>query len=226
MSTYLRSGLIPTVIVRAMPVHFTLTSRCRCNFSLDASLLFMYKVLTLSTAMPPVNLSTLLSFPGLTTTLSLLAQASSGVIQSLHPQLRLKQPQLRLATVTGIGREKSYVLLWGYSEATDARDKVYALLGLLDYSLRESTLLQPGYSKKVVDVYVDALRDMIQIDRDGSSLRDLVGSINQPLAKVDEEFSPWVPQWDIAVTKELTRETPPRCLFPSRSFHGVTGDRS
>lgn len=28
------------------------------------------------------------------------------IVESLHPQLRLKQPQLRLATVTGTGRKR------------------------------------------------------------------------------------------------------------------------
>lgn len=36
---------------------------------------------------------------------SLLTQASSGVPQPLHLQLRLKQQQLRLVTVTGAGRK-------------------------------------------------------------------------------------------------------------------------
>ena len=36
---------------------------------------------------------------------SLLAQATSGEAQPLHPQLRLKQHLFRLATVTGTGEK-------------------------------------------------------------------------------------------------------------------------
>ena len=45
--------------------------------------------------------------------LSLLTQATSGEAQPLHPQLRLKQHFLRLATVTGTGEKFFRVRLWG-----------------------------------------------------------------------------------------------------------------
>jgi len=44
---------------------------------------------------------------------SLCDQALSASGQASHPHLRLKRPQLRLATVTGTGRKKPYVRLWG-----------------------------------------------------------------------------------------------------------------
>jgi hypothetical protein len=83
------------------------------------------------------------------------------------------------------------------NEATNPRDKVFALLGLLKRSSRHNPLLRPNYSKPVADVYSDAFRYMIQFCNDGKLLR-LINSQNKPLAEADEAFPSWVPRFDLA----------------------------
>jgi len=87
------------------------------------------------------------------------------------------------------------------AEATDARDKVNAFLGFLSPSAREHHLLQPDYSKLIVDVYLNAFRYMIstQSGENGEFLRDLIGSISQPPDEVNEDFPSWMPRFDVPV---------------------------
>jgi hypothetical protein len=46
--------------------------------------------------------------------------------------------------------------------STDPRDKIYAMLGLLEQDLRSEPVLQPDYTKSVVDLYTDVTRYFIE----------------------------------------------------------------
>jgi hypothetical protein len=49
-----------------------------------------------------------------------------------------------------------------YSNATDPRDKIYALLGLMHDSEKTSELLQLDYSKSVEQVYGGVVRQLLR----------------------------------------------------------------
>jgi hypothetical protein len=59
--------------------------------------------------------------------------------------------------------------LMKYSNATDPRDKIYALLGLMHDSERGSPLLQPDYSKSVERVYGDVVRQLLRENKHHNS---------------------------------------------------------
>jgi hypothetical protein len=94
------------------------------------------------------------------------------------------------------------IMILRNSEATEPRDKVFALLGLLDDSTRANVLLQPDYSKRLVDVYVDAFRHMA-LGKASGKLLDLLGFTMQPPAEVDPGFPSWVPRLDKAQPRKL-----------------------
>jgi hypothetical protein len=52
--------------------------------------------------------------------------------------------------------------LMKYSNSTDPRDKIYALLGLMRDSEKNSVLLQPDYSKSVEQVYGEVVRQLLR----------------------------------------------------------------
>lgn len=85
-------------------------------------------------------------------------------------------------------------------EASDPRDKVYGLLGLLSEDLREVETLRPDYRKSWQDVYADAMRE---------ALRNTNGQMFQLVSHRDEGgiqgdgLPSWVPRlqrkWDVSV---------------------------
>ncbi|KAE9367294.1 HET-domain-containing protein [Stipitochalara longipes BDJ] len=87
--------------------------------------------------------------------------------------------------------------LMEYSNATDPRDKIYALLGLMHPSDRKSVLLQPDYAKPLVHVYGDAVRQMIQQNEDDAAhnLTAAFSGIESSDAET-ENFPSWIPRWD------------------------------
>lgn len=83
--------------------------------------------------------------------------------------------------------------------ATDARDKVFALLShptaLVDESNRSRELLiEPDYSKDVVDVYTDTAKALIRRDRN----LDVLSYVEDLPYLRPENLASWVPNWSCA----------------------------
>lgn len=76
-------------------------------------------------------------------------------------------------------------------KATDPRDIVYGLLGLLDYRL-VGRILEPNYSKNTVEVYIDVV--MIAVN-DGSGLRILSNVQHEDSYQNKDDLPSWVPYW-------------------------------
>jgi hypothetical protein len=87
------------------------------------------------------------------------------------------------------------------SNATDPRDKVFALLGFLDRGSLSSPDLQPDYTKSVAEVYIDAVRHIVQQNSPGAGLGNLWAAFGEPPSKSDEGFPSWVYRWDIPVSE-------------------------
>jgi hypothetical protein len=87
--------------------------------------------------------------------------------------------------------------LMKYSNATDPRDKIYALLGLMHDSEKNSVLLQPDYSKSVERAYGDVVRQLLRENEE-----DCATNLTEAFAAIerfDEEqgdFPSWIPRWD------------------------------
>jgi Heterokaryon incompatibility protein (HET) len=94
-------------------------------------------------------------------------------------------------------------LLLGFvkSNATDPRDKLFALLGFLDEESRSSPYLQPDYTKSLAEVYMDAVRYIIQRNVPGGVLGNLWAAFRETLSEPDERFPSWVYRWDLAVSE-------------------------
>ena len=109
--------------------------------------------------------------------------------------LHLIKPTLPLSRLLGFVK----------SNATDPRDKVFALLSFLSEESRSSPYLQPDYTKSVTEVYTDAIRYIIQQNSPGDGLSNLWATFGEPSSEVDETFPSWLYRWDIPV--------PESCLF-------------
>ncbi|KUJ08710.1 uncharacterized protein LY89DRAFT_741557 [Mollisia scopiformis] len=99
-----------------------------------------------------------------------------------------------------------------YSNATDPRDKIYGLLGLMHEADRKSILLQPDYSKSVVQVYGDAIRQMIRENEDdgATNLNEAFHSIERFEDEV-MDFPSWIPRWDRpAMLKQVRTDPDPK----------------
>jgi len=87
------------------------------------------------------------------------------------------------------------------SNATDPRDKIFALLGFLDEKSYSSTYLQPNYLKSVAEVYMDAVRYITQQNSPAAGLGNLWTAIGETPRDPDERFPSWVYRWDLTVSE-------------------------
>lgn len=67
------------------------------------------------------------------------------------------------------------LMLFGDAEATDARDKVYALLSLSSETDQASELPRPDYTKIVEQVYMDTVRHTTKINNRRGELEEIPG---------------------------------------------------
>ncbi|KAH6694887.1 heterokaryon incompatibility protein-domain-containing protein [Leptodontidium sp. MPI-SDFR-AT-0119] len=91
-------------------------------------------------------------------------------------------------------------------EATDPRDKIYALFGFLSEECLSSPLLRPNYRKSVVDVYIGVIRHLILNNPPeptnpipGNPNAGALGFLSMTSALKDEnenDFPSWLPRWD------------------------------
>ncbi|KAH6701430.1 heterokaryon incompatibility protein-domain-containing protein [Leptodontidium sp. MPI-SDFR-AT-0119] len=105
---------------------------------------------------------------------------------------------------------------FGHFEATDPRDKVYALLGFLgDEGNGDNVAIEgqiegevegkvdvekhriiPDYSKEVWEVYSDAVHHIIHTESEGN-LTQLFAMIRDVPTEPDPIFPSWIPRWDL-----------------------------
>ena len=105
-------------------------------------------------------------------------------------------------------------LLWEtrYRRATDPRDKIYSLLGLMGDPM--SKLLQPDYTKSVNEVYSNATHHLVA---QNSSLDSICG---QQIQGRREDLPSWVP--DYTLNRDLA--APPLVRIDGReSIYAATG---
>lgn len=137
------------------------------------------------------------------TGLWLILFGSSGYRWSVTAQGRLKSLLLIRNEISNHGTISSVSALWASRnfDATDPRDKIYALIGLCD---RDGHFAQPDYSKDVRDVYREtALSFLFPQDAKlsaGSSLRSqehpVMGFICEAERTENKYKLPsWVPDW-------------------------------
>ncbi|KAK3984665.1 heterokaryon incompatibility protein-domain-containing protein [Cladorrhinum sp. PSN332] len=81
--------------------------------------------------------------------------------------------------------------------ATDARDFVYAHLGLAQDQGKVARFVQVDYNKSVAEVYGDVARYVLSNDERGSALGNLLKSAED--SKRDGELPSWVPDWRFKV---------------------------
>ncbi|KAJ0125211.1 hypothetical protein J7T55_006556 [Diaporthe amygdali] len=119
-----------------------------------------------------------------------------------------KWPNLReLMTRSKDAREEHLLLIWHelvlhtrILQATDPRDKLYSVLGMVDRKFK------PDYSASIEDVFYDFAKEYIYAEKRLSVLREaghgtFFGTPEHPRHRL---FVPsWVPNWD-ALSKELT----------------------
>ncbi|KAN0088998.1 HET domain containing protein [Hyaloscypha variabilis] len=98
------------------------------------------------------------------------------------------------------------------SYATDARDKVYALLGLA--SDVDSLSLLPDYSQDASEVYTRMVKSWIQRDRN----LDILSAVEDNRCRVRPGLPSWVPDWDAHVP------TLPFSAHPGFTFMCAAGD--
>lgn len=93
--------------------------------------------------------------------------------------------KLDLAVVLGTTRERF--------ASTDARDRIYALLGIpfAGNDPERSLLISPNYGENIRSVYLAAARQMIRQDKHFRIL-----SAVQHGPNIDTTFPSWVPRWD------------------------------
>jgi hypothetical protein len=87
------------------------------------------------------------------------------------------------------------------SNATDPRDKVFALLGFLEDESRASPYLQPDYTKSLAEVYMRTVRFIIQRNAPGGGLGNLWVAFGEPPSEPDEGFPSWVYRWDLPISE-------------------------
>jgi hypothetical protein len=75
-----------------------------------------------------------------------------------------------------------------HRKATNPRDKVYALLGLIDWKYNNTASLIPNYHRSIYDVYLDAAKSILETTGD-LSLLAAAGS-------TDSGHPSWVPVWN------------------------------
>ncbi|KAL2068382.1 hypothetical protein VTL71DRAFT_16480 [Oculimacula yallundae] len=97
---------------------------------------------------------------------------------------------------------KSYVsILKGVHrfEATDPRDKLFAVLGLSQDVDRRNPQFQPDYTKGVVNIYTELARIMSTtwIGGEGNALAVIYIGSSAAYAEKDNRFPSWVPRWDL-----------------------------
>jgi hypothetical protein len=102
---------------------------------------------------------------------------------------------LRIRNDVKYRKERPHIALVTRFDATDARDKIYAMLGLLDVASmpeKAQTLLQPDYRKPVEQVYCEATLALIETE--GSlAVLSLAGTRN-PTSKLTG-LPTWVPDF-------------------------------
>ncbi|KAK0646934.1 hypothetical protein B0T16DRAFT_493819 [Cercophora newfieldiana] len=77
-------------------------------------------------------------------------------------------------------------------DATNPRDKIYALMGLLGAEVQTYLRLLPDYSLAVANVYTQSARELIRV----SGTLDVLGSAGIIAGHVaDPELPSWVPDW-------------------------------
>ncbi|KAK4185307.1 heterokaryon incompatibility protein-domain-containing protein [Podospora australis] len=83
----------------------------------------------------------------------------------------------------------------GVFDSTDARDRIYALLGMsfAGNDPDNELLVQPDYSQNLSAVYTQATRKVLQQDQ---HLRVLSTVQHGPELDIDSEYPSWVPRWD------------------------------
>jgi hypothetical protein len=88
--------------------------------------------------------------------------------------------------------ESSYDIVYRYNgkQATDPRDKIYALLGLADESHEEVPRIIPDYTNEPRDIFLNAIRLHIEIHRDLKPLFECCGP-DRP-----DGFPSWMPHWN------------------------------
>ncbi|KAK4100676.1 HET-domain-containing protein [Parathielavia hyrcaniae] len=82
----------------------------------------------------------------------------------------------------------------GRFDSTDARDRIYALLGMpfAGNDPEGQPLLQPDYSRDVRSVYTQAARRILEQDR---HLR-VLSAVQHGADDIDPSYPSWVPRWD------------------------------
>jgi hypothetical protein len=88
-----------------------------------------------------------------------------------------------------------------HSEATDPRDKVFAILGFLDEQARNSEFLQPDYTKDISNVFVDVVRYIIGREDGEKALSDVFSFFPDAAIDPNEAVPSWVPRWDLGIDK-------------------------
>ncbi|KAH7351306.1 heterokaryon incompatibility protein-domain-containing protein [Rhexocercosporidium sp. MPI-PUGE-AT-0058] len=113
------------------------------------------------------------------------------------------------AEIRGLSLDR-FLDKFGHFEATDPRDKVYALLGFLyddgngdraelenqpDVKVEKHRII-PDYTKEVWEVYSDAVHHIIHTESHGN-LTQLFAMIRDIAADPDPVFPSWIPRWDL-----------------------------
>ncbi|KAK4446088.1 heterokaryon incompatibility protein-domain-containing protein [Podospora aff. communis PSN243] len=122
-------------------------------------------------------------------------------------------------------RFQDALLEFRYRIASDPRDKVYALLGLLDHRSRQQLSIRPDYSSHWHQVYQQAVLQLITTTK---SLRILSAPAGPTR---DRRLPSWVPDLNERIASELRDfETFQLCLYPvfncSLNSEVVLGDSS
>ena len=119
--------------------------------------------------------------------------------------------------------ERAYLLcsfrpMWGLfdalcetrrSECSDEKDKIYAILNLVDKHLREN--LEPDYSKSTSRAYQDVVLDYLRICKSLNLLRFC--ELREPIA----DKPTWVPDWSSPNAFELVTDS---CISWGSEAHG------
>ncbi|KAL8771407.1 MAG: hypothetical protein Q9209_003075 [Squamulea sp. 1 TL-2023] len=102
-----------------------------------------------------------------------------------------------------------------HCEATDPRDKVYALLGMAS-DMPDDANLKPNYAKPVAEVYRDLVEFIVTKDRNLDVLRAC--QISGP----EHDLPSWVPDWSIASSVQALHSF--ASTFPGRASGNSAAD--